>query len=156
MKKDSILKRVKKRFTAKLKFIVFDQEMLHEIFSMRVRLINLFFSLLTVAVLLIVGTVLLIRYTPLKNYVNTDDLPHLRRQTAELLYRLDSLSSRQDINEAFILGDSITDKAGIMPTLAEVAVNGIRGMLALKTKDLPTGSIVLPYVHGVNLLEKAQ
>ncbi|MBQ1968408.1 MAG: peptidoglycan DD-metalloendopeptidase family protein [Flavobacteriales bacterium] len=103
MKKDSILKRIKKRFTARLKFIVFDQEMLHEIFSIRVRPINLFFSLLTVAVLLIVGTVLLIRYTPLKNYVNTDDLPHLRRQTAELLYRLDSLSSRQDINEAFIL-----------------------------------------------------
>ena len=98
MKKDSILKRIKKRFTARLKFIVFDQEMLHEIFSIRVRPINLFFSLLTVAVLLIVGTVLLIRYTPLKNYVNTDDLPHLRRQTAELLYRLDSLSSRQDIN----------------------------------------------------------
>ena len=53
------------------------------------------------------------------------------------------------------LGDSITDKAGIMPTLADVAVNGIRGMLALKTKELSIGSIVLPYVQGGNLLDRA-
>lgn len=103
MKKVGFFKRLKRRFTSRLKFILFDEEMFHEIFSIKLRPISLFFSLLTIVVLLIAGTVLLIRYTPLKTYISIDDIPHLRRQTAELLYRLDSLSSRQDINEVFIL-----------------------------------------------------
>lgn len=79
----------------------------------------------------------------------------LNNKDVFLTYSAEWVFVFKNINEAFILGDSITDKAGIMPTLADVAVNGIRGMLALKTKDLPLGSIVLPYVQGVNLLEKA-
>ena len=79
----------------------------------------------------------------------------LNNKDVFLTYSAEWVFIFKNINEAFILGESITDKAGIMPALADIAVNGIRGMLALKTKDLPLGSVVLPYVQGINLLEKA-
>ena len=69
----------------------------------------------------------------------------LNNKDVFLTYSAEWVFVFKDINEAFILGDSITD----------IAVNGIRGMLALKTKELSIGSIVLPYVQGGNLLDRA-
>ena len=48
--------------------------------------------LLAVATLVLVGgTILLLRYTSLKTYVITDDIPVLRRQTVHLLTQVDTL-----------------------------------------------------------------
>ncbi|MDD4820763.1 MAG: M23 family metallopeptidase, partial [Flavobacteriales bacterium] len=98
-----IYKAVKKRLTTHLKFILFDEEKFHEIFSARMRPVNLLISVLSVATLLIAGTVLLIRYTPLRYYLVTDDAPALRRQTTVLLSQLEAMSEKQSQNENYII-----------------------------------------------------
>lgn len=57
-----------------MKFILFDEAMFHEVFSLRLRPLNLVILLAVSAIFLIGGTILLIRYTPLKTYVITDDV----------------------------------------------------------------------------------
>lgn len=94
--------RLKKRLTNHLKFILFDEAMFHEVFSLRLRPLNLVILLAVSAIFLIGGTILLIRYTPLKTYVITDDVPALRRQTALLLSEVDALENKLNDNEVYI------------------------------------------------------
>ena len=85
-----------------MKFILFDEAMFHEVFSLRLRPLNLVILLAVSAIFLIGGTILLIRYTPLKTYVITDDVPALRRQTALLLSEVDVLEKKLNDNEVYI------------------------------------------------------
>lgn len=94
--------RLKKRLTNHLKFILFDEAMFHEVFSLRLRPLNLVILLAVSAIFLVGGTTLLIRYTSLKTYVITDDVPALRRQTALLLSEVDALEKKLNDNEVYI------------------------------------------------------
>ncbi len=50
-----------------------------------------------------------------------------------------------NIEEVFEFAtEGVKDKIGIMPTLINIVVDGVRGQLALKTTDLLCGQIVLP------------
>lgn len=101
-KKDSFRAKLRKKLTNHFKFIMFDEAMFHEVFSIRLRPMNIVILLATAIILLIGGTILLIRYTSLKTYVISDDGPALRRQTALLLSQVDSMETKLIRNEVYL------------------------------------------------------
>ncbi len=101
-KEDRFRKRLRKKLTNHFKFIVFDEAMFHEVFSLRLRPMNIVILLAVATIVLIGGTILLLRYTSLKTYVVTDDVPALRRQTTVLLSQLDAMENKLSQNEAYL------------------------------------------------------
>ena len=100
--KESFRRRLHRKLTNHFKFIVFDEAMFHEVFSLRLRPMNIVILLAVATLVLVGGTILLLRYTSLKTYVITDDIPALRRQTVHLLTQVDTLETRLMQNEAYL------------------------------------------------------
>lgn len=101
-KEDSFRRRLRRKLTNHFKFIVFDEAMFHEVFSLRLRPMNIVILLAVATIVLVGGTILLLRYTSLKTYVVTDDVPALRRQTTLLLSQLDAMEGKLSQNEAYL------------------------------------------------------
>lgn len=99
---ESFRRRLRKKLTNHFKFIVFDEAMFHEVFSFRLRPMNIVILLAVASLVLVGGTILLLRYTSLKTYVVTDDVPALRRQTAVLLARVDTMENELTHNQVYI------------------------------------------------------
>lgn len=95
-------RRLRKKLTNHFKFIVFDEAMFHEVFSLRLRPMNIVILLAVATLVLVGGTILLLRYTSLKTCVVTDDVPALRRQTAVLLARVDTMEAELTHNQVYI------------------------------------------------------
>ena len=94
----------KEKLTTKFKFILMDESSFHEAFSFRLKLINLLIFCITASFLLVLGTIFLIKYTPLNEYVLGYDQTQLRRSVIDLLEKTDSLQRQIRINDTYIDG----------------------------------------------------
>jgi len=86
----------------KYRVVLLDEASFEERFSMVLSRFNVFITVGTTAVVLIVSTILLIAYTPLREYIPGYASTNLRRSAIELDQESDSLTVQVAYQEAFI------------------------------------------------------
>lgn len=86
----------------KYRVVLLDEASFEERFSMVLSRFNVFITVGTTAVLLIIGTILLIAYTPLREYIPGYASTYLRRSAISLDQESDSLINQVAYQEAFI------------------------------------------------------
>lgn len=93
---------LKKRFLNKNRIVLFNEHTFEEIFSIKLNLINVIGAGLSLFLFLIISTVLLIVFTPLKELIPGYSSAELKRQAIELTLKTDSLEQLAINNEAYI------------------------------------------------------
>ncbi|WP_430614708.1 murein hydrolase activator EnvC family protein [Flavobacterium sp. JP2137] len=96
------LQRLKKRFLNKNRIVLFNEHTFEEIFSIKINLVNVIGACLSLFLFLILSTVLLIVFTPLKELIPGYSSSELKRKAIELTLKTDSLEQLSSHNEAYI------------------------------------------------------
>ena len=91
-----------KRLRNKYRLVVLNDETFEEKVSLKLSRLNVFLVLTTVAVLLIGSTILLVAFTPLREYIPGYASTELRRKAVELTVRTDSLQQVLAYNERYL------------------------------------------------------
>lgn len=96
----------KKKFTTKLldkyRMVILNEDTFEERLSFRLTRLNVFVVLGLGAILLIIGTTILIAFTPLKEYIPGYSSPELKDRAANLAYTTDSLQQVIKMNEQYL------------------------------------------------------
>lgn len=95
-------KRIRKKLLYKYRLVVLNEDTFEERFSFKLNRLNVFVFSMVFAVFLIGATILLIAFTPLREYIPGYDSTALRRQANALTYRTDSLEQALVVNERYI------------------------------------------------------
>ena len=91
-----------KKWLHKYRLVLLDESTFEERFSMALSRLNVFVVIGTTTVTLIIGTLLLVAYTPLREYIPGYASTSLRRSAVELENRTDSLVRHLGYHEAFV------------------------------------------------------
>lgn len=98
-------KKEKKRFAKKLlhkyRLVILNEDTFEERFAIKLTRLNVFILGSFTAIFLIVGTILLIAFTPLREYIPGYSSTALKRQAAELSDKTDSLQQVIVMNERY-------------------------------------------------------
>jgi len=96
----------KKRFAKKLlhkyRLVILNEDTFEERFAIKLTRLNVFVILSLLSILLIVGTTILIAYTPLREYIPGYSSTSLKKQATELSYKTDSLQRVIIANENYL------------------------------------------------------
>ncbi|PQB05473.1 M23 family metallopeptidase [Aureitalea marina] len=95
-------KKIKKKLLNKYRLVVLNEDTFEERFSFKLNRLNVFVFSTIFAVLLIGSTILLIAFTPLREYIPGYSSTSLKKQANELTYRADSLQRSMELNEQYI------------------------------------------------------
>lgn len=112
----------KRKLTDKYRLVVLNEKTFEERFALKLSRLNVFIFGAFFSVLLIVGTILLIAFTPIKEYIPGYDSSKLKREAAQLTFETDSLKNRLAVIENYanslrpILTGEITD----VPTIDSI------------------------------------
>lgn len=105
----------KKKLTDKYRLVVLNEKTFEERFALKLSRLNVFIFGAFFSVILIVGTILLIAFTPIKEYIPGYDSSKLKREAAQLTFETDSLKHRLAVIENYanslrpILTGEVTD-----------------------------------------------
>ena len=108
-----------KKLTDKYRLVVLNEKTFEERFALKLSRLNVFVFGGFFSVLLIVGTILLIAFTPIKEYIPGYDSSKLKREAAQLTFETDSLKNRLEVIENYanslrpILTGEINDDVAI-------------------------------------------
>jgi murein DD-endopeptidase MepM/ murein hydrolase activator NlpD len=98
-------KKGKKKFTKKLlhkyRLVILNEDTFEERLSFKLTRLNVFVLLSISTIFLIIATILLIAYTPLKEYIPGYSSTALKKQAIELNFKTDSLQQVLAINERY-------------------------------------------------------
>jgi murein DD-endopeptidase MepM/ murein hydrolase activator NlpD len=99
------IKKEKRRLTKKLlhkyRLVILNEDTFEERFAIKLTRLNVFVISSLAAIFLVTGTILLIAYTPLKEYIPGYSSTALKKQATELNYKTDSLQQVIAINEHY-------------------------------------------------------
>ena len=96
------LKKLKKKLLHKYRLVVLNEDTFEERFSFKLNRLNVFVFSTLFAFILIASTIVLIAFTPLREYIPGYSSTALRNKTSELLYKTDSLQREIAINETYL------------------------------------------------------
>ena len=92
MEKKPLKQKLKRKLTHQYRLVMLNEETFEERLSLKLNRLNVFVLGGLFSVLLIVGTILLIAYTPLKEYIPGYDSTKLRTQALKATLKADSIS----------------------------------------------------------------
>lgn len=92
----------KQKLINKYRMVVINEDTFEEKFTFKLSRLNVFIFSGLFSILLIVGTLFLIAFTPLKEYIPGYSSTKLKRQASELVYKVDSLSEALEVNNLYI------------------------------------------------------
>jgi murein DD-endopeptidase MepM/ murein hydrolase activator NlpD len=102
MKKKPERKKGKKSLLKKYRLVILDESSFEEKFSLMLSRFNVFLGIGTTSVILIVGTILLVAYSSLREYIPGYASTELRRSAINLNFKTDSLIRHVGFQESFI------------------------------------------------------
>ena len=94
--------KLSKKLTHNYRLVISSEDNWEQKFSMRLNRLNVFIVVATTSIFLIVGTILLIAFTPLKEYIPGYDPTKLRRESQNLIFKTDSLEKIIFRNQTYI------------------------------------------------------
>lgn len=125
-------KKFRKKLLHKYRLVVLNEDTFEERFAIKLTRLNVFVIVSLGTILLVVGTILLIAFTSLKEYIPGYSSMALKKQATVLNYKTDSLQNVMDLNEKYYASikkvltgdvssvefnrDSINDAAAIDPS----------------------------------------
>ena len=125
-------KKFRKKLLHKYRLVILNEDTFEERFAIKLTRLNVFVIVSIGSIILVVGTILLIAFTSLREYIPGYSSTALKRQATELNYRADSLQEVIDNNEKYYSSikkvltgdvrtvefnrDSIADEASIDPS----------------------------------------
>lgn len=93
--------RLKKKLTDKYRMVILNENTFEERFALKLSRLNVFVFGGMFSIILIVGTILLIAFTPIKEYIPGYASSKLKRDAAKLTFESDSLKQRVAILENY-------------------------------------------------------
>ena len=94
--------KLKEKLTFKYRFVVLNEDTFEERFSFKLNRLNVIILGSVFSVLLVGGTIILIAFTPLREYIPGYSSTALKRQASELVYKVDSLEQKLAVNDIYI------------------------------------------------------
>ncbi|MDC8005084.1 M23 family metallopeptidase [Aureisphaera galaxeae] len=101
-KKEKRGKKIRKKLLHKYRLVVLNEATFEERFSFKLNRLNVFVFSSISALILIVLTILLIAFTPLREYIPGYSSTSLKKQAVTLAFKTDSLQQAISINEQYI------------------------------------------------------
>lgn len=92
----------KKRFLNKNRLVLLNENTFEEIFSFKLNLLNVVGGTLTLFFMLIVSTILLMVFTPMKEFIPGYSSSELKQKSIELSFKVDSLEHVMHKNDLFL------------------------------------------------------
>lgn len=101
-KKERRAKRLKKKLLFKYRLVILNDDTFEERFSYKLNRLNVFVTGTILSVILITMTTLIIAFTPLREYIPGYSSTALKKRTAELTFKTDSLQRIINVNEQYL------------------------------------------------------
>lgn len=101
-KKKKNTSKFKQKLTFKYRFVVLNEETFEERFSFKLNRLNVIIFGGIFSVLLVGITILLVAFTPLKEYIPGYSSSELKKKASDLVYKVDSLEQKLAINDIYI------------------------------------------------------
>ncbi len=102
MKQNKNKSKLKEKLTFKYRFVVLNEDTFEERFSFKLNRLNAFVFGGLFSILLITLTILLIAFTPLKEYIQGYSSTELKKEATDLVYKVDSLNQVLSVNDLYI------------------------------------------------------
>lgn len=100
--KEKRRKKIRKKLLHKYRLVVLNEATFEERFSFKLNRLNVFVFSTVFAIFLVVGTILLIAFTPLREYIPGYSSSALNKKAVNLAFKTDSLQQAIDVNEQYI------------------------------------------------------
>ncbi|QMU65731.1 MAG: peptidoglycan DD-metalloendopeptidase family protein [Flavobacteriaceae bacterium] len=97
-------RKLKRKLTDKYRLVVLNENTFEERFSLKLSRLNVFVMGGIFSVMLVICTIILIAFTPLKEYIPGYASTDLKRKTAQLIFKSDSLQNKLDVLENYFNG----------------------------------------------------
>lgn len=94
--------KLRKKLINKYRMVIINEETFEEKISFKLSRLNVFILSGLFSVLLIIGTIFLIAFTPLKEYIPGYSSTKLKREATQLVYKVDSLEQILKVNSVYI------------------------------------------------------
>ncbi len=173
--KEKKKKKIAKKLLHKYRLVILNEDTFEERFAIKLTRLNVFVLTSTSAILLVFFTILLIAFTPLREYIPGYSSTALKKKATELTYKTDSLQQEILFNERYYASirnvltgdvktvdfnrDSIIDAAKLDKEIADIPPNRADTLLREKVDKedkynlfetaSPTSNFVLfPPVNG--------
>ena len=101
-KKEIKKRKFRQKLTDKYRLVVLNEDTFEEKLTFKLTRLNVFLLGSIFSILLIVGTIFLIAFTPLKEYIPGYSSTQLRREATQLIYKVDSLEQVISVNNVYI------------------------------------------------------
>lgn len=102
VKKKKNRNKLKEKLTFKYRFVVLNEDTFEERFSFKLNRLNVLVLGSLFSMLLIGLTIILIAFTPLKEYIPGYSSSDLKKKASDLVYKVDSLQQKLAINDVYI------------------------------------------------------
>ncbi len=102
VKKDKNKGRFRQKLIHKYRLIILNEDTFEEKISFKLTRLNVFILGSLFSVFLIVGTIFLIAFTPLKEYIHGYYSTKLKKEAVRLVYKADSLKQVLEVNNVYI------------------------------------------------------
>lgn len=93
---------LRKKLTHKYRMVILNEDTFEEKLSFKLTRLNVFLLSAVFSILLIVGTIFFIAFTPLKEYIPGYSSTKLKRKASSLVYKVDSLQQELLVNGVYI------------------------------------------------------
>ena len=94
-------KKLARKLLHKYRLVILNEDTFEERFTIKLTRLNVFVIMSLTTILLIIGTIALIAFTPLKEYIPGYSSTALKKRATELNYRTDSLTQVIALNEQY-------------------------------------------------------
>lgn len=101
-KKTKNKRKFKQKLTNKYRLVVLNEDTFEEKLTFKLNRLNVFIFGSLFSILLIVGTIFLIAFTPLKEYIPGYSSTKLKKEATQLVYKVDSLEQVLEVNNVYI------------------------------------------------------
>ena len=102
VKKKNNRNKLKEKLTFKYRFVVLNEDTFEERFSFKLNRLNVLVLGSLFSMLLIGLTIILIAFTPLKEYIPGYSSSDLKKKASDLVYQVDSLQQKLAVNDVYI------------------------------------------------------
>ena len=118
--------KLKKKLTHNYRLVISSEDNWEEKFSLKLNRLNVFITIGALSIFLVISTITLIAFTPLKEYIPGYDPTKLRRESQNLIFKTDSLESILRKNQAYIDNLSLILSGKIdSDSIKKIATNSI-------------------------------
>jgi len=93
---------LKQKLISKYRLVIINEDTFEEKITFKLTRLNVFILGGLIAILLIVGTIFLIAFTPLREYIPGYSSTKLKKEATQLVYKVDSLEQILEVNNVYI------------------------------------------------------